>query len=187
MRPVRTLLEQDSATAAAAAAAAAVQEAEQAAAAAAAADSSEPAAPSSASQDGEAGGPGSVASGGSEPAPALLAAEPEVEPQPRGGALVPRLDSLLRQAEKIAHAPHHAKVSLRPISMQARRGARIEGTHAWERCHSERALGQGARRHGLLSGSLRRLSTPNPKSRTLRRRCTRSARAWTPRAPRCRS
>lgn len=113
MRPVRAFLEQDSATAAAAEAAAAAAREE------AAARVAEGAAGAAAEAQGE-GEPGE---GG---ATSTLPAVPEGDggdaqaaaPPPVSLPLVPRLDSLLRQAERIASRPTNPRTDLRPISMR---------------------------------------------------------------------
>lgn len=119
MRPVRAFLEQDSATAAAAEAAAATAREEAAARVAAAAAQAE--------EEIEAEGGGGEgrgnsklhsvpeadgASAGTSAAGSAAAAPPVSLP------LVPRLDSLLRQAERIASRPSNPRTDLRPISMR---------------------------------------------------------------------
>lgn len=127
MRPVRAFLEQDSAVAAAApehkgalaqpkavqqgegpaSAAAEAPAAEQEAAAAAAAEVAAPADEAAAAAAGEV-----------PPADAPPAAEPAEAVVRPPLAVVPRLDSLLRQAERIASVPRNPRRDLRPITMQ---------------------------------------------------------------------
>ena len=119
MRPVRAFLEQDSATAAAAEAAAATarEEAASRVAAAAAQAAEEIEAEGGQGKGGAAGKLHSVpeadgASTGTSAAGSAGAAAPVSLP------LVPRLDSLLRQAERIASRPSNPRTDLRPISMR---------------------------------------------------------------------
>ena len=112
MRPVRAFLEQDSATAAAAeaAAAAAQEEAAARAASAAAGAAEESQTEGGAGEGGPPGGLPAVPEGDGDTAVPAAA--------PIGLPLVPRLDSLLRQAERIASRPTNPRTDLRPISMR---------------------------------------------------------------------
>lgn len=100
MRPVRAFLERDSAVAAANAAPEGQEEEEAEVAGMAPPQAAAPA--------------GGIGAG--EPAAGIP-----------GLPMVPRLDSLLRQAKRIASAPANPKTDLRPISMQARAAGRGGG------------------------------------------------------------